>query len=264
MKKSTFLRNTLFGLTSAALLTAGAQASIVFINFMTNQGAGANANAMDQAQATALGANTFANVDVQGTGGTQPRTWTNVDGVSGSVRYADWWQDQMKSNLYDGGSRPEQGFTGGVVAINGTHAGTNPNGNASTVTLDLASFINNEVISRGLGQYQIQIFYAGRTAAGRTALTDADNSIIGIDNGSSITSDHAQSNLLVVDTDTLSLWSGLGGVYNFSTTDTDLTINVASVGGTTQSGIAGILIIPEPTSALFALLGGLVFLRRRR
>lgn len=248
---------------AAAMFTVAspAKADVVFINFMTNQGTAPNENPMDATQFAAVGADVGANVDVQGTTNL-PRTWSNVGGVSGGVTYADWWQDGMKAALYDGGNNPDQGFTGGVVAINGTHGGTNPGGFASTATLDLTDYISNN----NLTSYQIQIFYAGRQEAGHDALTDANDTIININDGNGLTSDYAQSNLLVVSDpgDSPFFWSGRGAVVSFGSSVTSLTITADSVSGTTQSGIAGIMIIPEPASLALMGLGGLLMLRRRR
>ncbi len=246
----------------ATVITAAApsQAAVVFINFMTNQGQ----NAMNAAQATAIGASIFEDVSVQGTGGTQPRP-ISAGGVTGGVRYADWWQDGMKNNLYDAVARPEQGFTGGVVAINGTHGGTNPNGNASTITLGLTDYITNYITANSLTEYQVHIFYAGRRQLGQDALTDSTNTLINIDDGTTSISDYAQANLLTVpESSGLSFWSGLGAVNSFDSSITSLTINVASISGTTESGIAGIMIIPEPSTALLGAVGVLALLRRRR
>lgn len=230
----------------AMTLAPHAVAETVFINFMTNQGSAPNQNAMNTAQAAAIGATVFQNVDVQGTGGTQPRP-INVGGITGSVRYADWWQADIKATLFNGGARPEQGFTGGVVAINGTHAGTNPAGNASTITLNLADFIADHITALGYDDYRVQVFYAGRRDAGRDALSDPDNTIIAIDDGTNTFADHAQFALLdVTFNSTVSPWSGLGAVHTFDSSATALTINVSPVGGTTESGVAGILISPPP------------------
>ena len=210
----------------------------VFVNFMTNQGSGANANAMTQEQADAMGAEIFVNVDVQGTG-SQPRTWNDVGGVSGSVYYADWWQDGMKSALYDGGENPDQGFTGGVVGINGTHSAPNPESRSSTVTLDVGDFISD----RGLSGYHVRVYYAGRQEAGGTALTNSENRIVRIHDGTAEQTDYAQHGVLVEG----AFWSGRGALFSFPASTETLTITTDSVGGTTQSGIAGVMILPGET-----------------
>ncbi len=228
----------LCGLMIAVLSPAAATADSVFINFMTNQGSAPNENAMDATQAIALGAEAFQNVNVQGTGGTQPQP-INVAGITGGVRYADWWQDGIKAALYNGGALPEQGFTGGLVAINGTHAGDNPGGHSSTITLDLSDYLTGN----GFSEYRLRIFYAGRRALGQSALTDAGNPVVNINDGITDTADFAQAGLLSVGGGSgLDFWSGQGATRTFAATS--LTITTATVAGTTESGIAGILILP--------------------
>lgn len=250
--------NLLAACSAGLLAITSAEASTVFINFMTNQGSGNNANPMDASQAAALGAANFANVDVQGTG-SLPRTWSNVAGVSGTVTYADWWQSGMKSSLYDGGNNPDQGFTGGVVAINGTHAGQTTTSFSSTITLDLTSYLANLTGNN----YQIQIFYGGRLQNGFDALTDSDNTIVNLNDGTNSFSDYAQTSLLEVTSGSNLFWSGRGEVFTFDDTVDSLTITTDSV-SSSESGIAGILIVPEPSTALLCGLGLFAFMRRSR
>lgn len=171
-------------------------------------------------------------------------TAVSIDGVTGTVRTVDYWQQNQLATL-------GQPF-GSVFGGSGTLSGTT--GKDVQITLNLGSWMT----ANSFTSYTVTVFYGGSDVDNRNAMLAASGTTI---NGA---------------TDTITLkqfessngrWSGTGSSFLLS--DSSLSIEKSALATTNnqhQGGIAAVMIhgVPEPSAALLGSLGVLAQLRRRR
>ncbi len=216
-------------------------ANVLLINFSSAAG-----NDMDATAAAALGADAHVNVRTGSTNAAGTTATIGLDGVTGSVIYADYYQAGQLANL-------GQPFA--------TLLGPNPIGSTGLsvdITLSLGTWMENNDFTA----YSITVYYAGRSENSETLMTDGDPDVHftgGISDTVTVTGHGNPANP--------TFWSGIGQTHTFSATTLD--IDMDYLGGTSaafQAGIAAIKIegIPEPATALMGAFGALALLRRRR
>ena|SRR5690606_13601260 len=231
------------GLAIALAQTAGA-ANVLMINFSSASG-----NDMNATDATTLGVDLYQNVRTNATNSAGTTAAISLDGVTGSVTYADYYQQNQLAQL----GQPYATLVG-------------PNQIGSTglsvdITLNLATWkVNNSATS-----YRVTVFYAGRSADSQTLMTD-DTPDVFLTGGLVNTSDTVTVTGNGGEGFT-GLWRGIGESQTFTSDTLDIEMNY--LGGTSvafQAGISAIKIeaIPEPSTWLACSLGGLLLLRRRR
>lgn len=234
--RTTLLATAILAVTSVSLTAA----EVIMVNFSNSAG-----NDMLPADGKALGVEVYQNVT---TGSTSTGTTAaiNLDSVTGGVSYADYYQSNQKANLL----QPNATFVGakqitnsGITAVAGTNSSV-------YVTLNLGPWM----AAGGWTRYKVTVYYAGRSAAAETLMTDGTPDVTFFDGVNSTT-----DTMTVYKHGTgtnAALFAGIGAPHLF--TSNTLTINMRYLGGTStdyQAGIAAIKIEdgtnPNPQTLLW-------------
>lgn len=226
-------------------------AQVLMINFSSASG-----NDMNATNATALGVDVYQNVrtGTWSSSGVSQTATISLDSVTGSVNWADYYQANQLSAL----GQPYATFVGARLIASGTGAGQNL---SVLINLDLDSWMTTGDYT----SYKVTLYYAGRSAAAETLMTDGDADVH-FDDGTT-TADDTMTVALHGSGSYPAFFGGIGEVHEFSGSDLEITMDY--LGGTSsgyQAGISAIKIeaVPEPSAALLGGLGVLALLRRRR
>jgi hypothetical protein len=231
---------------ATALSASGAQ--VLMVNFSST-----GTNDMIAADATALGVDAYQNVRT-GTTGTGVTATISLDGVTGGVSYADYYQANQKTAL----GQPYATFVGTKLITTGTGSGAN-------LSVRIALNLSTWITTGDYDSYKVTVYYAGRDAGSQTLMTDATADVSLTDGAT--TADDTVTVLLNGASPNTAFWGGKGATHEF--TGTNLTIDMDYLGSQAigyRAGIAAVKIegVPEPTAALLGSLGLLSLLRRRR
>jgi autotransporter-associated beta strand protein len=220
---------------SATVLSAIAN-NLLMVNFSST-----GSNDLIAADATALGVDAYQNVRT-GTTGNGTTAAISLDGVTGGVSYADYYQANQKTAL----GQPYATLVGAKLITAGTGSGSN---RSVSIALDLSDWMT----AGDYTSYQVTVYYAGRSAAVETLMTDATADVHFSDG--TLTPDDTVTVVKRGSGTYAAYWGGIGASHEF--TGSNLTINMDYLGGTSsgfQAGISAIRIqgfpVPEPPQEL--------------
>lgn len=214
-------------------------AQTLLINF-SNTGT----NDITAGEATGLGADLYTNVL---TGGGNSPASISLDGVTGSVTYADYYQQYQKAEL----GQPYATLVG-AKQIGAT-------GDQVLIALDLGTWMAEE----GYSSYTVKLYYAGRGSDSETELTTGTKEV------------HFSDGVVNMD-DTITVnghgstrptfWSGNGETLSFSGDELNIDMDHLVATGNVGAGISAIEIVgvPEPSSTALLGLGGIALILRRK
>lgn len=232
------LRHAVFAVVLGSATVASA-ATTLMVHFGSVAG-----NDLTAGQATTLGLDLYQNVRTGTTNAAGTTATISLDGITGSVTYADYWQSTQLTNL----GQPY------ATAIGGRQIGAT--GNAATVSL---SGLDTWMTANNFTSYQITLYYAGQTLASEN-LASTSQAVSFLSNA---TTSYDTITVGAHGTSNTAFWSGTGTTQTF-TGDT-LAISMKYINnqphGLTAIKIVG---VPEPSAAVLGGLGLLALLRRRR
>ncbi len=194
----------------AACLPLHAAPSLL-INFSS-----ADTNDLTPAEAAATGADAYTNVR---TGSVNPAGATaaiSLDGVTGSVVYPDYFQQNQKSHL----GQPY------ATLIGAARIGSS--GNSVTLSLDLSQWL----AANGFSSYQVTLYYAGRSASSEALMTDSTPDVFFNETKSDI--------VFVTGRHSSGYWKGNGQTHAF--TGSDLAIRMNYLGEKQEAGVCAVRI----------------------
>ncbi|MBN8459064.1 MAG: PEP-CTERM sorting domain-containing protein [Verrucomicrobia bacterium] len=232
----------------AATVLSASGAQILMVNFSSATG-----NDMIAADATALGVDAYQNVRT-GSTTTGVTATISLDGVTGGVSYADYYQANQKTQL----GQPYATLVGAKLITAGTGSGSNL---SVSIALDLGTWM----MTGDYDSYKVTVYYAGRSAGSETLMTDLDTDVHFSDG--TLTPDDSVTVVKRGSGTYAAYWGGTGVTHEFA--GSNLTIKMDYLGGTStgfQAGISAVKIegVPEPAAVMLGGLGLLTLFRRRR
>ena len=222
------LKTIIMGVAAASLLLP-ASASAATIKTLLFNYTQRDSNNMDASDATALGVDSYVNVEGSGSiQGDPPQTGT-LDGVGYSMTHGDYYQFNYLTNL----GQPYS-----------AHLEDN-------VTVSLTN-LDAWLAANGAPRYEVTVYYAGNSDF---AGWNAANSVTVGGISETITLDHNGSSNPV-------FWAANGATYQFTSDTLTFTDNTnLDIGGISAIQITT---VPEPSSTALLGLGGLALILRRR